>query len=215
MALAERDRHAGNLAPERVDFIRETAREIVSELAEQHAPSPSDSVDVSDPSEVVLSEPTARIVLIPSADAADQTAALMLKALLDRRRYETTVVGEEQLISQRLEEVFAQQADVAVISAVPPRAVSRARYLVKRLRQAQRQREQATAVVVGLWTLRYNLEEAASRIGEEGADVKVVSTLAEAVEQVRQRAQVAEARRAAEASGGVLGRPANISVSAR
>ena len=214
IALAERDRHAGNLSPERVDFIRETARGIVWELAEQRAARSSDSVDDSEPTGVVPSEPTARIVLIPSVDAADQIAALMLKVLLDRRHYETTVVGEEQLISQRLEEVFAQRADVAVISALPPRAVSRARYLVKRLRQAQQQREQPTAVVVGLWTLRYDLEEAAARISEDGADVKVVTTLAEAVEQLRQRAQIVEARRT-EPAGAVSSPPANISVPAR
>src|SRR5690606_10036436 len=147
LTLAERDRHAGHLTAERIDFIRIAMREIVEELSRQEEPIPSDSIDLNEPAEARISSSAQaslpvipRVVVIPSVDAADETAALMVKALLDRRGFEVTVVDDEELTSEKLEQVFSQRADVAVISAVPPRAVARARYLVKRLRMAQAQR---------------------------------------------------------------------------
>jgi predicted PurR-regulated permease PerM/methylmalonyl-CoA mutase cobalamin-binding subunit len=225
LALAERDRHAGNLTPQRIDFIRETSREIVADLSSQSEPLPSDSVDLSEPPSPGTAPPasSARIVLVPSVDAADMTAAQMLKALLDRRGYEVLVVGEQELTSEKLESVFGQRADVAVISALPPRAVTRARYLVKRLRQAQVERGEAAspiALLVGLWTMRYDARGAADRISEGGTDIRVVTMLTDAVDEIRQRAEVATARRTsppepASPPMALASGPANISPAAR
>ncbi len=203
LALAERDRHAGHLTAERIDFIRLTMRDIVAELSSQEQPLPSDSIDLEIPVSPSAPVRLARVVILPSVDAADQTAAMMLKALLDRRGFDVTVVEEAGLTSEKLETVFSSHADVAVISAVPPRAVSRARYLVKRLQQAQSQRGQsaaglAAATVVGVWTIKYDRERAAERIKGDGPEIRVVTTLDEAVEEVRQRAEVVAARRTAE-----------------
>src|SRR5690606_24913866 len=175
LTLAERDRHAGHLTAERIDFIRTAMREIVEELARQEEPIPSDSIDLNEPAEARVATATQaalpvtpRVVVIPSVDAADETAALMVKALLDRRGFEVTVVDDEELTSEKLEQVFSQRADVAVISAVPPRAVARARYLVKRLRMAQAQRSDhasaAAATIVGLWTVQYDTQRAKNRV---------------------------------------------------
>lgn len=205
LALAERDRHAGNLTAQRIEFISATMREIAQDLRDQKTPLPSDSVDLEATS---LPTPGAgpRVVIIPSVDAADETAAMMLKVLLDRRGFVTNVLGEAELTSEKLQQVVEQRADVAVISALPPRAVARARYLVKRLRQAQSQsgdNQSATvaAVIVGLWTMRYDAQQAAARIRDGGPDVRVVTSLAQAVEEVRQRAQVVATRRTAQEQG--------------
>ena len=213
LALAESDRHAGHLTVERIDFLRVAMRELVEEMSRQTEPIASDSVDLASASEPgapaapkspipALPDVRSRVVVIPSADAADKTAACMLKALLDRRGFDVTVLDEEELASEKLEQIFAQRADVVVISAVPPRAVSRARYLVKRLQQSQAQRGeteagQGAATVIGLWTMQYDRKRAAERVRGEAAEVRVVTTMAEAVEEVRQRAQVVSTRRAA------------------
>jgi methylmalonyl-CoA mutase cobalamin-binding subunit len=224
LAMAERDRHAGHLTVERIDFIRVAMRELVEEMSRQAEPSPSDSVDLAsatDPAAPArpaavpgMPEVRSRIVVIPSVDAADKTAACMLKALLDRRGFDVIVLDEEELASEKLEQAFSQRADVVVISAVPPRAVSRARYLVKRLQQAQSQRGQkddglAAATVVGLWTVQYDRKRAADRVKGQASEIRVVTTMAEAVEEVRQRAQVVSTRRAAAEEAPVgAGKPA-------
>ena len=203
LALAERDRHAGNLTDERVAFLRKAMREILVEAGEQHEPLPSDSIDLNDPSAIDTVAKGARVVLIPAGDDADEVVAMMLKQLLDRRGYETTVLDDEELASEKLGQVFSRHADVVVVSALPPRAVAQARYLVKRLEQAQHARGErdsntSAALIVGLWTITSDKARAAQRVGGgTGTNVRVVTTLAEAAEAVRQRAEVSARRRGA------------------
>ena len=207
LALAERDRHAGNLTDERVAFLRKSMREILVTVGSQSESLPTDSVDVNEPIPADSPAKQARVVLIPAGDDADELVAMMLKNLLDRRGYETTVLDDEELASEKLGQVFARHADVVVVSALPPRAVAQARYLVKRLGQAQQQRGQdgdgtGAAAIVGLWTITSDRERAASRVGagSSAMNVKIVTTLAEAAEAVRQRAEAVSTRRAADAN---------------
>ena len=207
LALAERDRHAGNLTDERVAFLRKSMRDILVTVGNQSESSPADSVDVNEPIPADSPAKQARVVLIPAGDDADELVAMMLKNLLDRRGYETTVLDDEELASEKLGQVFARHADVVVVSALPPRAVAQARYLVKRLGQAQQARGQdgdgtGAAAIVGLWTITSDRERAASRVGAGTSQmaVRVVTTLAEAAEAVRQRAEAVSTRRAADAN---------------
>ena len=211
LALSERDREAGNLSPERSEFIRGAMRFLVDELAEQHDPLPADSVDVTDPEPLTGQSARladARVVILPSSDDADETAAVMLKALLDRRGFTVTVADDAGLANEKLREVAEQGADVVVVSAMPPRAVARARYLVKRMSAAGVTTEANIPVIVGLWATEGNVDKAIRRVvgtgvvGDGGVDrqdlsrqVKVVTTLDKAAEAVRQRAEVATARR--------------------
>jgi predicted PurR-regulated permease PerM len=204
LALAERDREAGNLSEERTNFIRRTMHDLVQTLGGQEEPIGSDSVDLTDPAPLGTSPAAqrlaaARVVLLPASDEADTTAAEMLKVLLDRRGFTVTVVGEEALTSEKLEAVAGGRADVVLVSALPPRATARARYLIKKLDASgfrpQSDHEVATAVV-GLWTSRLDPRQAERRVcgsasEQEQRRVRVVTRLADAVEQVRQRAEVA------------------------
>ncbi len=203
LALAERDREAGNLSAERSDFIRKTMRDLVDQLGDQESPLPSDSVDINEPiplgpTQALLRE--ARVVLLPASDDADETAARMLKVLLDRRGFTVTVVDPESLASEKLEQVFSQRADVVLISALPPRAVGRARYLVKRLGACGIDSAEDLAVLVGLWTVTGDADKLRRRIcgsGKSVGQVRVLADLEDAAEAVRQRAEVITARRAA------------------
>ena len=207
LALAERDRHAGNLTDERVAFLRKSMRDILVTVGNQTEAKSADSVDVTEPIPADAPARQARVVLIPAGDDADELVAMMLKDLLDRRGYETTVLDDEELASEKLGQVFARHADVVVVSALPPRAVAQARYLVKRLGQAQQARGQegdgtGAAAIVGLWTITSDRERAASRVGagSSAMNVKIVTTLAEAADAVRQRAEAVSTRRAADAN---------------
>jgi hypothetical protein len=214
LALSETDREKGDLASNRADFVRDTMQDLVDELADQDEPLPSDSIDLGDAGEPLPpARPVSdvRIVLLPANDQADQIAADMLKVLLDRRGYLTTVVDEDALASEKLQTVSAQQADIVVISALPPRATGRARYLVKRLgacgigKPADGKTD--PSLFVGLWTLRGDTGKALARLCGRGVaqapvqpkgggtgGLKVITTLADAAEAIRQRATVISAR---------------------
>lgn len=203
LALSERDRESGNLTPERSEFIRTTMNELVEELSDQEEPLPSDSVDINDPQPLASAEAPlrqARIVLLPASDEADHTAAQMLKTLLDRRGFAVHVVNEDQLASEKLQTVVTEQADVVLVSALPPRAVGRARYLVKRLGACGVQTDESMAVLVGLWTTKGDPARAAARVcGKRDLKgpnpVRIVTTLGAAADAIRQRAEVVTAKR--------------------
>ena len=77
--------------------------------------------------------------------------------------------------------VAAKKADIVIISALPPAAVSHARYLCKRLHL----RFPQTKLVIGLWTIRADLEKAKARISCRRDDA-VVATFSDAMHEVQQ-----------------------------
>ena len=211
LALGEGDREAGALTDERSDFIRATMHDLVQQLAEQEGPLPSDSVDSDGTAgggtaELSASVREVPVAILPAKDEADETAAEMLKALLDRRGFPTTVVGDEVLVSEKLTAVTEARAELVVVSALPPGAVTGARYLIKRLDASGLNID--IPIVVGLWGARGDLERAEKRItGHVAAKsrdpanavdrrhVRLVRDLATAAETVRNRAEVIAARK--------------------
>ena len=155
LAMSERDREAGNLSKERVEFIRKSMDDLVDAMSAQNEPMPSDSVDLNDPEPIGVPKKLlrqSRVAILPASDAADETAGRMLKALLERRGFSVTVVDEERLASEKVDAAREMEADVVCISAVPPRAEARARYLVKRFIDGESAVSLPPEVIVGLWT---------------------------------------------------------------
>ena len=208
LALAETDREGGDLTVERSDFIRSTMHDLVEQLAEQEGPLPSDSVDMNEDGAAPAGNERARdvpVAILPARDEADETAAEMLKALLDRRGFPVTVIADDALASEKLEAIVQTRAELVVVSALPPGAVTAARYLVKRLDGSGLNID--IPIVVGLWGAQGDLDRAESRItGHLSAKhrdaqavsrrhVRLVRTLAEAAETVRNRAEVIAAKK--------------------
>jgi predicted PurR-regulated permease PerM len=204
LRLSERDREAGNLTQERADFIAKTVREFVDELADQEEPEPADSVDLNDPDLPVPKKPAVAsneailVSILPANDVADESAGLMLSALLRRRGYATRVLDDETLASEKLDSVRNDGTAVVVISAVPPKAASRARYLVKKLDACSDVGNSESQTIVGIWDRDVDLAVTKARVcgrGDVASRVRVVKTLETAVEEVRQRAEVVVAAR--------------------
>ncbi len=167
LAMSERDREAGNLSPERVAFIRKSMNDLVDAMAAQDEPMPSDSVDLNDPEPIGMPKKLlrqSRIAILPASDEADETAGRMLKVLLDRRGFDVTVVDEERLASEKIQAARELGADVVCISAIPPRAEARARYLVKRFVDADDADTLPPEVIVGLWTFTGDEQRALKRL---------------------------------------------------
>src|SRR4029079_948635 len=75
------------------------------------------------------------------------------------------------------------EADIIVISALPPAAMVHARYLCKRIQAKHPDLEAA----IGVWTINIDSRRAAERM-TCGENVKVVTTLEQAIEQIQQLA---------------------------
>jgi hypothetical protein len=127
---------------------------------------------------------TVNVVCLPARDEGDDIANTMLAQLLELRGYCSHPVPVAALASEMLDAVEQRKADVVVVSALPPGAVSYSRYLCKRLHG----RFPDIDMAVGLWTIKGDLKKAKERI-TCAADVQIATTLSGMLDVVHQMAQ--------------------------
>jgi CheY-like chemotaxis protein len=123
------------------------------------------------------------VLCLPAQGEADEVAALMLSQLLERRGYRVTTAAAEATAGEVAEQIGGSGVDVVVVSALPPKAVMHARYLVKRLSARYPQLK----VVVGLWA---DAQEAHKAQVSVAGTVKAVTTFDEAQDQLDELATV-------------------------
>lgn len=188
LALAERDRHRGDLDPQRQQFIHQTIAEWIDDLPDR--PERSDTPWTLDRSENGASSDApslpqsfdCRVLCLPAYDVADELVGRMLLRLLQSSGVKAELVSVNRLRSEMIEQVRQTQADLVCISALPPSATAHARYLYKRLMQVLPDQ----SVLVGLWTLRGDLAQARRRVGCDGRNA-LTTSLAGAMQLIRER----------------------------
>ncbi len=204
LSLAENERHRDQLDEHKQALIRNEVRELVVDLGEMPAAQEGTKTELhvkgesglssngKKPLEATVGEnrPIAEletvqyertVVCLPARDPADEIACVMLAQVLDRRGYRAEHVSVEKLASEYVQIVGEKQAQVVVVSALPPAAVTHARYIVKRLRASLPDLK----IIVGLWTECGDVKKSRERLAAAGADL-VVCSLEEAVEKLRQ-----------------------------
>jgi methanogenic corrinoid protein MtbC1 len=124
------------------------------------------------------------IVCLPAHDEADEIAAIMVAQLLSLRGYCAEAVASGALVSEKLEAIAKNEANLVCVSALPPAAISHARYLCKRIHA----RFAGTKMIVGLWSGRADPKRAKERI-TCGEDVVLASSLAGVQDKIDQLAQ--------------------------
>jgi predicted PurR-regulated permease PerM/methylmalonyl-CoA mutase cobalamin-binding subunit len=124
------------------------------------------------------------IICVPAHADADALAARMIGLLLELRGYCVTVASVDRLASEIVSGAEAGRGDLIVVSALPPTAVTHARYLVKRLHE----HHPDLPVVVGLWTAEEDLSRATERIAG-AASVRATAGFPDALRQVHELAQ--------------------------
>jgi predicted PurR-regulated permease PerM len=167
LAMAERDRHHGELEPHRERFILETARHLVEELAEEPASRHA--------------QRTPPVCILASHDEADHIAAMALARSLPASEFNAVLVPFPLLAAETLAMIAERRCGVVCISAVPPHAATHASYLARRVRK----RFPALKIVVALWTAEGDVGRARSRLLQAGVD-EVVTRVPEAIQQLRE-----------------------------
>ncbi len=192
MSMAEHDRHRGRLDDRRQKFIRQSMRDTIEELGDRNramtvkAAAQETVVEAKDgESKAKPKRPqlptncTINVLLLPAHDEADEIIGLMLAQLLELRGYCVFAMSQNALASEMVEAVEAKKANVVVVSALPPAAISHARYLCKRLTAKYPEQQ----LVVGLWTVKSNLERARERI-TCSKETPIVTTLGDAEDEL-------------------------------
>ncbi len=185
LALAETHRQRDELTESRHKFVLNSVREILQDQGERRPETPAtesteneadgDSDGAIEPYRTGLC-----VLCLPARTEADEIAGTMLAQLLDLPGCPVKAAPVASSPSELIDRVRQLKPRVVCISALPPAAVMHARTLCKRLRG----RVPAGNLVVGLWHAQGDPNKVKERIGC-GADAHVVTTLAEAQEQLR------------------------------
>ncbi len=169
LAMAERDRHTGQLDAKREDFIVQSINEFVTELAE------ADTTD----QESKLTRKT-RVFCVPAHDAADEIAAAMCAHFLNEEGFPAIAFPVTESPGVLMKSLAVQAEDVVCISAVPPFSASNARKVSRDIRQSGAH----ARIIAGLWTYSSSSSARMERLTKSLSAV-VATSLAEAVAQVR------------------------------
>lgn len=190
LAMCEADAHADQLDPGRQKYIHNAMRDIIDEAGDQARMRQARDRAAETVERARGNEPAGpngpgaarcKILCLPASDTADELVGLMLSQLLELRDYQADTLSIQTLAGEMVDRVEEVQPDVVVISALPPSATTRARYLCKRLQSRAADRP----MLVGLWTVTGDLKRARERLTCV-ASVQVVTTLPDALEQIRQ-----------------------------
>jgi predicted PurR-regulated permease PerM len=169
LSRMRRDRWNGFLDEAREARMIESLREIVAELLERRRAETAGTPKGVRP----------LVVLLPALDAADELAASFLAEAAER--VEVEILKSGTLASEVLEHVERRQPQMACVSSVQPAPLTPSRYLCKRITT----RLPELPILVCAWNARPDARKLEVRLGCPGV-TRVVSSLAEAVEQVRE-----------------------------
>lgn len=191
LAMAEKDRHTGQVDTERETFIRQAMRDLIEELGdaqrtdnaaaalaevEKNPDSPASGVTPS-----ISKEPSVIVLCLPAHNEADEIVGLMLAQLLELKGQRAIAASQVSLASEMLELVQEHEAGTVCISALPPAALAHSRYLCKRLHV----KFPELPTVVGLWTSKADPKKSLDRLACHGP-VHLVTSVGAAIAEIHQ-----------------------------
>jgi predicted PurR-regulated permease PerM len=174
LAMAERDRHTGQLDRKREDFIVQSINEFVTELCEAEA------IPVAE-----RALRTTRVFCFPAHGSADEIAAAMCAHFLTQEGFPAIAFPVTDSPGQLIQALGVQADDVVCISAVPPFSAGHARTVAKNIRESGSE----AMILAGLWGYSSGKEgpvaARASRL-RKALSGEVASSLTEAVSWVKE-----------------------------
>jgi predicted PurR-regulated permease PerM len=177
LVYAERDRLAAELSGDEVQEVVDATRELLDDaVVRRHAPQAAPTAaDAGTP---------IRVLGCAANSQADEQGLRMLAELLHDSSIALDVPAAPMVSSELVRAIEEGSYQVICIADLPPRAPSKTRYLLKKLRASL----PALKIVVGRWAPAALADDTAQPLLDAGADA-VASTLLETRDQLRQLAQ--------------------------
>ena len=190
LALAESDRHKGQLEGNRATYFMQSAAELIDEMASYSMRLPAtgaSALPLTGASDRRFAEQRVErrccpVVCIAAGDQADELAATMLAQVLEAQGHKTVLVSAGSLTAELLRRVGESPQTAICISALPPFAFKGARALYQRIRIALPE----NPIFVGLWRSRTDPTLLRDRLGLLAESDRIVTRLAEAVEAIEE-----------------------------
>jgi predicted PurR-regulated permease PerM len=179
LARAERDRNSQAIDDGEQAFVWDVVGNLIDELAETYPDGPTtEAAPAEDQSEVESPSgdtPPFHLVGFAANDHADFLVLRMLARLLEGSGCTVTILDTPESPLRGVEQVAEAEANLVLVSHLPPAGFTTARYFVRRLRA----RFPALPIFVGHWNANGTRTRAAARLTATGA-TRVVFHLAAA-----------------------------------
>jgi predicted PurR-regulated permease PerM/GAF domain-containing protein len=176
LTLAEEDRHKGTLAEVRQAFIAQNTRELIELLGDENLERKAKSDPAPEP---IVPHDWPPVLCIPARDEADELAVAMLVQLAQQKGIPAHPVSVKTVPAEWFRHIRREHVAVVCISAIPPFAVSAARQVCKRIKQAFPR----VKIIVGIWNVTAQPTEIANRFGTSCSDA-IVTRLPEAIARI-------------------------------
>ncbi len=182
LAMAEQDRHGGELEPRREEFITQSIHEFVTELAEvgPRVSRRKDRTLVPDTDVTQRQTKENRVFCLAAHDLADEITGAMFAQLTEREGYPTLAFPYTEAPVELLAGLMPQAGDVICVSSVPPIAVTHARNVGQAISEAFPE----VKLVVGLWNYPATSTRTLERLQQSTGSV-VATSLADALQCIR------------------------------
>jgi predicted PurR-regulated permease PerM/methylmalonyl-CoA mutase cobalamin-binding subunit len=205
LAMAEKDHHTNQLDSPRRATMRQSLRDALDDLGDRErkliirsqaqAVERAAKTDIPNPNAPALVDAlpvrprlpedcTVTVLCLPAHDESDELVAIMITQLLEFRGYCASSMGQSALASEMLDQVQQKSADIILVSALPPTAITHARYLCKRLDA----RFPSIPIVLGLWIYDGDRDRAKERVSPSD-HAQITTSLQDALRQINQIAQ--------------------------
>lgn len=176
LSMAERDRHTGKLEDQREECIYQTLTNAVIETRRE---APTILKEPTVTGELQLSHHKGGILCLPAHDKADTLVCLMLQELLAEADRTSLVIDDTVLVNEMVDLVGVYEAQLVVVSAVPPNTAHFALPLTKALHAHY----PSLKIIVGLWD---EPSRKATNVLLNAGAYRVVNRLEDAVTAVKQ-----------------------------
>jgi predicted PurR-regulated permease PerM len=188
LSLAEQDRHKGAIDTTREEFLFLSINEMIIELSDYQPALDTSKAEDAAPESGRAERPSARILCLAANDRADEVTSAMLAQLLEHAGYRALSLPIAHASHAELLALIEKRPDdVICICALPPYAFPPARTMCKLIRE----RFPKVKLVIGVWGFSGDTEKARARF-ERALPDKLFTSLAEAVEQIHELAQLTE-----------------------
>jgi predicted PurR-regulated permease PerM/methanogenic corrinoid protein MtbC1 len=136
LCLVRRDHEEGELDQAAFRYAIHAAREIAAEIGELLEPQTDEK-----------SKERVRVLICPARDHAENVAAEILGSILEPKKWEVRVAGDEMLASELVATVEEFKPAIVILIALPPGGMSHCRYMVSRVRAKFAE----VRIIVGRW----------------------------------------------------------------
>lgn len=161
--LAKSDRKRDELTERDEDFLFQAIGEIVEDLGDIQV-----VAQTNDQTALDNAAPPKRTFVLgfPARGEGDRLPLVMMKQLLDPKKWEIDVPGNEMLVAELIARALEKNPAVICISSLPPGGSAHARYLCKKLRA----HIPHLKILVGRWGLDGDSELLKAPLQDAGAD---------------------------------------------